>query len=127
VCSIFDENFQDGFLGFHYIDKNSILFSQTLIVDKRTVQQIATSTYLSTHDSSHQTPPTMPAVACPIPDCEYVTDDLDSAIIAALITADCNAIHSAAGPSATTAKVEKVRRPTIAAAGTSEDWAYILK
>jgi hypothetical protein len=23
--------------------------------------------------------------------------------------------------------VEKVRRPTIAAAGTSEDWAYILK
>ena len=52
----------------------------------------------------------MPAVGCPIPGCEYVTDDLDAAIVAALITA-----HSAthAQGVVTTAKVEKVKRPTI--------------
>jgi hypothetical protein len=29
----------------------------------------------------------MPAVQCSIPGCDYVTDDLDPAIVAALITA----------------------------------------
>lgn len=63
----------------------------------------------------------MPAVACPIPGCEYVTDDLDPAIVAALITA-----HSATHAPGAVAKVEKVKRPTISAAGTSEEWAYFL-
>ena len=61
-----------------------------------------------------------------VPDCKYVTYDVDSAIVAALITAHCNATHDAAGPSATTAKVEKIKRLTIAAAGTSEDCVYCL-
>ncbi|CAG2231646.1 unnamed protein product [Mytilus edulis] len=63
----------------------------------------------------------MPAVQCPIPGCEYVTDDLDAAIVAVLIT-----VHStthAPGP-VTAAKVEKVKRPVISTAGTSEEWAY---
>ena len=60
----------------------------------------------------------MPAVGCPIPGCEYVTDDLDAAIVAALITAH-SATH-ARGVN-TTAKVEKVKRPTISGAGTSEE------
>ncbi|OWF53349.1 hypothetical protein KP79_PYT25481 [Mizuhopecten yessoensis] len=34
----------------------------------------------------------MPAVACPITDCDYVTDDLDATIVAALITAH-SAVH----------------------------------
>ncbi|CAG2205460.1 unnamed protein product [Mytilus edulis] len=49
----------------------------------------------------------MPAVQCPIPGCDYVTDDLDAAIVAPLIT-----VHStthAPGP-VTAAKVEKVKR-----------------
>ncbi|CAG2214207.1 unnamed protein product [Mytilus edulis] len=63
----------------------------------------------------------MPAVQCPIPGCDYVTDDLDAAIVAVLIT-----VHStthAPGP-VTAAKVEKVKRPVISTAGTSEEWAY---
>ncbi|XP_071177635.1 uncharacterized protein [Mytilus edulis] len=63
----------------------------------------------------------MPAVQCPIPGCDYVTDDLDAAIVAVLIT-----VHStthAPGP-VTAANVEKVKRPVISTAGTSEEWAY---
>ncbi len=65
----------------------------------------------------------MPAVGCPIPGCDYVTDDLDAAIVAALITA-----HSAthAREVTTTAKVEKVKRPTLSGAGTSEEWSYFI-
>ena len=66
----------------------------------------------------------MPAVACPIPGCAYVTDDLDAAIVAALITA-----HSATHmhrPVAAAAKMEKVKRPVITAGGSSEDWSYFL-
>ena len=60
----------------------------------------------------------MPAVDCPIPGCDYKTPDLDAAIVAALLTAH-SAIHTSGQ-----AMVEKVKRPTIAAAGTSEEWAY---
>ncbi len=41
--------------------------------------------------------------------------------MAALITA-----HSATHARGAVAKVEKVKRPTISAAGTSEEWAYFL-
>ena len=65
----------------------------------------------------------MPAVQCSIPGCDYVTDDLDAAIVAALITAHCTT--HAPGP-VTIAKVEKVKRPVISTAGTStsEEWVY---
>ena len=61
----------------------------------------------------------MPAVGCPIAGCDYTTEDLDPAIVAALITA-----HSAIHAPGHAAKVEKVKRPTIVAAGSSEEWAY---
>ncbi|XP_021365018.1 uncharacterized protein LOC110457888 [Mizuhopecten yessoensis] len=63
----------------------------------------------------------MPAVACPITDCDYVTDDLDATIVAALITAH-SAVHIPKREHA--AKVEKVKRPTLSAAGSSEESAY---
>ena len=63
----------------------------------------------------------MPVVSCPIPDCRYTTPDLEAAIVAALITAH-STVHTA-GPAA---KVEQVKRPTVAAAGSSEEWAYFL-
>jgi len=65
---------------------------------------------------------TMPAVKRPFPDCAYTTDDLDPAIVAALITAH-SAVHTLAP--AKTARVEKVKRPTVTSAGSS-DWAYFL-
>ena len=53
------------------------------------------------------------------PSCQYQTDDLDAVIVAALLNAHC-VIHSA--PSV--AKVDKLKRPTIGLAGTSEEWTY---
>ena len=50
----------------------------------------------------------------------HLTEDLDPAIVAALITA-----HGATHAPGHAAKVEKVKRPTIVtAAGSSEEWAY---
>ena len=66
----------------------------------------------------------MPAVACPIPDCDYVTADLDAVVVAALITAHTTT-HTQ-GATAAAAKVDKVKRPVISAAGTSEEWSYFL-
>ena len=63
----------------------------------------------------------MPTVQCPIPDCTYETGEHDAAIVAALLTA-YSMTHAHASHSA--AKVEKVKRPTISAAGTHEEWAY---
>ena len=63
----------------------------------------------------------MPAVKCPIDGCSYETPDENPAIIAALLT-----VHSQTHTHATVtaAKVEKVKRPVISAAGTSEEWQY---
>jgi cytochrome c oxidase assembly factor 6 len=67
----------------------------------------------------------MPSVKCPIPDCDFETDGLDAAIVAALLTTHA-LVHTAASTSASCNKVEKVKRPTITSAGTSEDWSYFL-
>ena len=64
----------------------------------------------------------MVKVKCPIPPCDYETDDLDPAVVAALITAHSELHKNNNVP----AKVEKVKRPTISAAGTSEEWSYFL-
>ena len=68
----------------------------------------------------------MPAVQCPIPGCGYITDDLDASIVAALLNAHTTTHTHPSGAHAASlnAKVEKVRRPTITANGTSEDWQY---
>lgn len=66
----------------------------------------------------------MPVVKCPIPDCDYETGDLDAAIVAALLTTHALVHTSAAGTSGN--KVEKVKRPSVSSAGTSEDWSYFL-
>ena len=63
----------------------------------------------------------MPAVPCPIEGCEYTTGDFDAAIVAALLTTH-SSVHTNAP--VTTAKIEKVKRPTISACGTSEEWTY---
>jgi hypothetical protein len=60
-------------------------------------------------------------VQCPIADCDYETGDLDAAIVAALLTT-----HGHTHAAGAAAKVEKVRRPSIKAAGSSEEWEYFL-
>ena len=66
----------------------------------------------------------MPAVACPLPGCDYITGDLDAAIVAALITA--HSTTHAPGAQGPSARIEKVKRPTVCAAGSSEEWSYFL-
>ena len=65
----------------------------------------------------------MPAIRCPIPNCDYITEDVDAGIVAALLTAH-TLTHSQAQGTGSAGKAEKVKRPTIAAGGSSEDWYY---
>ena len=64
-------------------------------------------------------------MSCPIAGCLYETPDTEPVVAAALITAHATT-HSTAGVSAATPRVEKVRRPNISSAGTSEDWQYFM-
>ena len=68
----------------------------------------------------------MPTVRCPIDGCTYETPDVDPVIAAALITTHATTHQSPGGiPAAPpTARPEKVRRPQISPAGTTEDWQY---
>jgi hypothetical protein len=68
----------------------------------------------------------MPKFRCP-----YETDDVTDALAAVLLSVHSAGTHTTQATatiqpqiSATTARVEKVRRPTVTAAGSSEDWAY---
>lgn len=66
----------------------------------------------------------MPAVKCPVADCEYKTDDVDPAIVVQLLQIHSAATHTQ--PQVTPAKVEKVKRPTLSSGGSSEEWTYFM-
>ena len=72
----------------------------------------------------------MPSHNCPFPFCTYATTDISDALAATMLTIHASGMHTAAGPTAASvdiarsAPVEKVKRPTIAAAGSNEDWSY---
>ena len=66
----------------------------------------------------------MPVVSCPIDGCDYKTEDVEAGVVIELLK-----LHSAAHnqPHAilqSNPRLEKVKRPTISASGTSEEWAY---
>lgn len=63
----------------------------------------------------------MPIVNCPYPGCDFQTEDLDAVIVAALLTTH-SMIHTPTA--AASAKVERVKRPSIRSASTNEDWQY---
>ena len=65
-------------------------------------------------------------IACPIPNCTYATDDVVAIIAVALL--NTHAIIHVPTPStnAAAAKVERVKRPTVTSAGSSEEWEYFL-
>ena len=70
----------------------------------------------------------MPSVDCPIAGCTYTTPDLDAAIVAALLTTH-GTTHTTPRPRPSadaSVKVEKVKRPSISPAGSSEDWTYFI-
>ena len=68
----------------------------------------------------------MPAIRCPIPDCDYETPDCGEHLAATLLTTHTIVHTQASRQPQATAVIEKVRRPTISYGGTSEDWAYFL-
>ena len=63
----------------------------------------------------------MPKVKCSFPDCPYTTDDLPAELVLKLL--DIHAGSHATLPQPTI-KIERVCRPTISSAGTSEKWRY---
>jgi hypothetical protein len=65
----------------------------------------------------------MPAVQCPVKGCSFRTPDVEPVLAAALITAHATS-HQVPSGLTQAARVEKVKRPTVSAAGTTEDWQY---
>ena len=70
---------------------------------------------------SHQEP-----IRCPYPDCTWSTQEEDRTTLIILLQMHERAIHPTP-PASTTAQVEKIRRPTITAGGTTEEWSYFLQ
>ena len=69
----------------------------------------------------------MVVAECPYPGCEYATVDTEPALAATLLQIHASGSHTQQ-PNANreAARVEKVKRPTISAGGSSEDWSYFL-
>ena len=67
----------------------------------------------------------MPIISCPVAGCTYKTDDVDAAIIVELLKLH-SASHVQQTPATTApnSSLEKIKRPTVSAGGTSEEWAY---
>ena len=69
---------------------------------------------------------------CPFPECTYETDEVTDALAAIMLSVHSQGTLATPGVAATTpsvapnTKLEKVRRPTVLAAGSSEDWSYFL-
>ena len=64
----------------------------------------------------------MPVIPCPVEGCEYQTADVESVIAAALLTAHATSHQTRTDQ--TRARVEKVKRPMMSSAGTTQDWQY---
>ena len=64
----------------------------------------------------------MPAATCPYPNCAYVTDSVDNAVVAIQLT-----VHGLTHSAIATAKADKVNRPSIQTGGSSEDWQYFTR
>ena len=72
----------------------------------------------------------MPKYKCLFPECTYETADVEDALAAVLISVHSSGTHMSTPLSnsqhTNAAKIEKVKRPTISAAGSSEEWSYFL-
>ena len=71
----------------------------------------------------------MPVFNCSYPGCDFATGDITEALANTMLTihGQVHMAHARAPPqpvTTTPCKAEKVRRPTISAAGTAEDWTY---
>ena len=65
-------------------------------------------------------------IACPIPNCNYVTDDVDAIIAVALLNTHAIIHAQTLSTNAAAAKVERLKRPTVTSAGSREEWENFL-
>jgi cytochrome c oxidase assembly factor 6 len=66
-------------------------------------------------------------VGCPYPDCTFNTADVSEALAITILKIHASGAHPSTAPAPhNDAKVEKVRRPSITTAGSSEEWSYFL-
>ena len=63
-------------------------------------------------------------IQCPIEGCPYETPDVEPVVAAALITTHATSHRAPNDGPAQAARVEKVKRPSISLAGTTEEWLY---
>jgi len=71
----------------------------------------------------------MPAIACPIPECAFVTEDVDVAVAAALLTIHNNThtnLAAGAAPGDGRQRAPKIDRPIITKGSTEEGWNAFL-
>lgn len=61
---------------------------------------------------------------CPYPECQWSSQEEDHALLVALLQMHERAIHPVPPAGAT---VEKIKRPSITAGGTTEEWSYFLQ
>ena len=67
----------------------------------------------------------MVVVQCPHPDCNFSTIDTEATLVATLLQIHAAGAHTQQAPGRQeTARVEKVKRPTITTGSSSEDWSY---
>jgi len=67
----------------------------------------------------------MVVVDCPYPDCDFQTTDASDALAATLLQIHAAGAHSTNNQNLpSTARIEKVKRPTISIGGTTEGWSY---
>ena len=64
----------------------------------------------------------MPIIQCPIVDCDYVTDDVDASIAAALLIVHNSSHMAATRPAMTKQKPPKINRPCISRDSSEETW-----
>ena len=62
-------------------------------------------------------------VHCPYPDCTWSSQEEDRTTLVTLLQMHERAVH----PAGATAQVEKIKRPSVAAGGTSEEWSYFTQ
>lgn len=65
----------------------------------------------------------MTIIPCGFPGCDYVTGDYSAAVVSAILI-NHTATHTNPSVEQTSAKVEKVRRPTITAGITNQQWIF---
>ena len=65
-------------------------------------------------------------VPCPIEECDYVATHAEVAVVVAMLNIHATTLAAAPREPLTNAKMEKLRRPSIALAGTAETWSHFL-